>query len=67
MYICAIGGCLFSHLPPPQLTLLEVMAHCVCNENFGRNEMFGVLYLLHFVTLTDDIDNVNLSSPFHYP
>jgi hypothetical protein len=29
--------------------------------------MFGVLYLLHFVTLTDDIDNVNLSSPFHYP
>jgi hypothetical protein len=36
-------------------------------KSFGRNKMFGVFDLLKYLTLTDDIDNLKLSSPHHYP
>jgi len=36
-------------------------------KNFGGNEMFAVFDLFKYVTLTDDPDSVNLSSPYHYP
>jgi hypothetical protein len=37
-------------------------------KNFGGNKMFAV-FDFYYVTLTDDddIDNLNLSSPYHYP
>jgi hypothetical protein len=43
------------------------MAHGATNEKLWRERNVCVLYFIHLVTLTDDIDNINLSSPYHYP
>jgi hypothetical protein len=43
------------------------MAHCACNEKLWREWNVWCFQIYYLVTLTNDPDNINLSSPYHYP